>query len=93
MTAAARARRLCDHARLHRRDASLAVIAYRPALWSSLPRYRGTAPHGVAPRTLSPSRIARFYSHERERFLRFASVTRDAREEEGVPKPQLAGLP
>src|SRR5690242_12134806 len=38
-------------------------------------------------KAISPSRLARFYFHECERFLRYSSVMRDAREAEGVPKP------
>jgi DNA replication ATP-dependent helicase Dna2 len=40
-----------------------------------------------APKIISPSRLARFYFHECERFLRFSSVLREERAAEGVPDP------
>ena len=41
----------------------------------------------VAAKVISPSRVARFYFHECERFLRFSSVRTADRTQEGVPKP------
>jgi DNA replication ATP-dependent helicase/nuclease Dna2 len=41
----------------------------------------------LPPKYVSPSRLARFYYLECERYLRFTSVTKDAREREGVPDP------
>lgn len=38
-------------------------------------------------KTLSPSRLARFYFHECERHLRYGAVTRRERSAEGVPDP------
>ncbi len=41
----------------------------------------------LPPKFISPSRIARFYYLECERYLRYGSVTKGARGEEGVPDP------
>jgi DNA replication ATP-dependent helicase/nuclease Dna2 len=41
----------------------------------------------LPPKYVSPSRLARFYYLECERYLRFTSVIKDAREREGVPDP------
>ena len=37
--------------------------------------------------TVSPSRIARYYFHECDRYLRYTSTPKDRRAEEGVPAP------
>lgn len=39
------------------------------------------------PKVISPSRLARFYFHECERYLRYSSVRAEDREREGVPRP------
>jgi DNA replication ATP-dependent helicase Dna2 len=54
-----------------------------------------TTPAGAAsaPKYISPSRLARFYFHECERFLRFSSVGRDNRVAEGVPVPPVDPRP
>src|SRR5690349_13402368 len=41
------------------------------------------------PFRLTPSRLARFYFHECERFLRYASTPAARRMDDGVPKPGI----
>jgi DNA replication ATP-dependent helicase Dna2 len=44
-------------------------------------------------KVLSPSRIARFYFHECERFLRYAATPSAARAADGVPRPPIDTRP
>jgi len=47
----------------------------------------------LPPKFVSPSRLARFYYLECERYLRFTSVTKNARKDEGVPDPPYETSP
>jgi hypothetical protein len=48
---------------------------------------------GAGPKVLSPSRIARYYFHECDRFLRYAVTPSAAQADEGVPRPPVETRP
>src|SRR5947209_4767471 len=52
----------------------------------TMSRSRLAALTGPAPKLVSPSRIARYYFHECERFLRYTSTPTSLRAVEGVPR-------
>jgi hypothetical protein len=77
------------------------AVPARPVSKGRVPRPRRragpsaavAAGHGAAPKLISPSRIARYYFHECQRYLRYSSTPKELMAAEGVPEPPFDHSP